>query len=170
MIGVELFSSRIETTLGPMVAIGDNNALYLLDFIDRKNLEPKIECLRIKLNANVKPGQTSLLKQIKNEITNYFNGKKIDFSTIVHMVGSDFQKQVWQELQTIPIGETQSYLDIAKKIKKPKAYRAVANANAANPLSIIVPCHRVINANGELGGYGGGVHRKKWLLEHENTI
>jgi AraC family transcriptional regulator of adaptative response/methylated-DNA-[protein]-cysteine methyltransferase len=85
------------------------------------------------------------------------------------MLGSDFQKNVWRELIKIPPGETKSYADIAKAIKQPSAFRAVARANGANQLAIIIPCHRVINSDGELGGYGGGLTRKAWLINHEKT-
>ena len=83
------------------------------------------------------------------------------------MLPSSFQKKVWSVLQNIPLGRTRSYLNIAQSIKKPTAYRAVANANGANQFAIIIPCHRVINANGALGGYAGGISRKQWLIDHE---
>lgn len=97
----------------------------------------------------------------------YFSGKLRQFNTPTHLIGSPFQKKAWLALIDIPYGETRSYLQQAKVIGNPSAYRAVANANGANQLAIVVPCHRIINANGELGGYGGGVNRKQWLLEHE---
>ena len=86
------------------------------------------------------------------------------------LIGSDFQKNVWRALQKIHHGKTHSYLRIAEKIKKPTAFRAVANANGANQLALIIPCNRVINANGDLGGYGGGISRKQWLIKHEKKM
>src|SRR3990167_8431232 len=92
------------------------------------------------------------------------------FKTPLHLLGTPFQKRVWAALQRIPLGQTQSYLDVAKTIQHPKAVRAVARANGANSLALIIPCHRVICSSGELGGYGGGVSRKKWLLQHEQGM
>lgn len=89
------------------------------------------------------------------------------FTTLLRLLGTPFQKRVWQELLNIPYGETRSYSEIAVSVGRPAAYRAVAQANGANQLAIVVPCHRVINANGDLGGYGGGLSRKEWLLAHE---
>lgn len=107
---------------------------------------------------------------IESELAHYFDGVNMIFKTHVHLIGSPFQKRVWEELRKIPPGKTRSYLQIAQLLKKPTACRAVAQANGANQLAIIVPCHRVINTNGELGGYGGGVARKRWLLEHEKKF
>lgn len=162
-----LKAAWLDTKLGPMIAIADSTALYLLEFIDRRGLEKEIECLRKKLKVAIIPGETLILKQIKCEITQYFDGQRMKFETPLHLIGSLFQKKVWDTLMKIPAGETRSYADIAKSINKPTAYRAVALANGANQLAIIVPCHRVINTNGDLGGYGGGITRKQWLLEHE---
>ena len=162
-----LKAARWNTTLGPMIAIADEENLYLLEFVDRRRLEREIDSLRKKLKVDIIPGQTQITKNIQSEITNYFDGKNIEFKTPIHLIGSPFQKSVWEKLREIPAGETRSYLAIAKSLKKPTAFRAVAQANGANPLSIIVPCHRVINTNSELGGYGGGVARKQWLLNLE---
>lgn len=162
-----LNTSWIDTPLGPMIAVGDNQHLYLLEFVDRRGLELEVERLRIKIKAKIIPGTNKSLESIKKELEKYFNGKLINFKTPIFTIGSEFQKKVWQELQKIPPGETVSYAKLAKKIGNPKACRAVANANGANQLSIIIPCHRVINSDGKLGGYGGGLSRKEWLLNHE---
>lgn len=162
-----LKAAWLDTQLGPMIAISDEKALYLLEFVDRRGLEREIEFLRKKLNAAIIPGETEVIKQIESEIMDYFSGKNFIFKTPLHLIGSPFQKTVWAALQTIPSSQTRSYLAIAKKLNKPTAFRAVAQANGANRLAIIIPCHRVINSNGELGGYGGGLSRKKWLLDHE---
>ncbi|HSX03297.1 MAG TPA: trifunctional transcriptional activator/DNA repair protein Ada/methylated-DNA--[protein]-cysteine S-methyltransferase [Rhabdochlamydiaceae bacterium] len=160
----------IDTPLGPMVAIADQNALYLLEFVDRRGLEREIEKLRIKTGSAIVPGKAAPITQIEKELNLYFHGEFKAFKTPLHMIGSTFQKQVWNELQRIPIGKTCSYKDIARAIKKPPAVRAVARANGANQFAIIIPCHRVINTSGDLGGYGGGVARKKWLLAHEKSM
>jgi AraC family transcriptional regulator of adaptative response/methylated-DNA-[protein]-cysteine methyltransferase len=97
----------------------------------------------------------------------YFDGNLTEFKTPLFFLGSSFQKQVWEALRKIPFGQTRSYAEMATFIGKPSAFRAVANANGANQLAIVVPCHRVINTNGDLAGYGGGIARKKWLIHHE---
>jgi AraC family transcriptional regulator of adaptative response/methylated-DNA-[protein]-cysteine methyltransferase len=162
-----LKASWLDTPLGPMIAIANEEVLYLLEFVDRRGLEREIEHLRRKTKSSIIPGSTQPLNSIENELKQYFDGKLKEFKTPLFLLGSPFQKQVWSELVKIPHGETCSYSDIAMAIKKPTAFRAVANANGANQFAIIIPCHRVINANGELGGYGGGLARKKWLINHE---
>jgi len=164
---ITLKSAQLDTQLGPMTAIADDEKLYLLEFVDRPGLEREIEQLRKKLKISIIPGNTKIIKQIETEITEYFDGKINQFETPVYQLGSPFQKTVWDALCKIPPGETRSYSEIAKSINKPTACRAVARANGSNQLAIIIPCHRVINANGELGGYAGGVARKQWLLDHE---
>ncbi|WP_341794204.1 MULTISPECIES: methylated-DNA--[protein]-cysteine S-methyltransferase [unclassified Rickettsia] len=162
-----LKADRLDTSLGPMLAIADEYALYLLEFVDRRGLEREIEKLRIKTKAAIIPGSNAPLKSIKTELKFYFAGSLKEFKTPLHLLGSPFQQLVWQELMRIPYGETRSYGKQATAIGKQNAYRAVANANGANQLAIVIPCHRIINSNGELGGYGGGIARKKWLIEHE---
>ena len=165
-----LKATWIDTKLGPIIAIADDTGLYLLEFADRRGLEREIERLRKKMKAAIIPGETPIIKKIEKELMNYFNGENANFETPLKLMGSDFQKNVWDALQKIPPGETRSYLDIASAIKKPTAFRAVANANGANQLAIIIPCHRVINSNGDLGGYGGGISRKQWLIKHEKKM
>jgi len=162
-----LKAAWLDTQLGPMLCITDEDGLYLLEFVDRRGLEREVERLRNKVKAAIIPGETAITKSIKTEITHYFEGRKPVFKTPLHLIGSPFQKQVWKVLIDIPPGETRSYSDVANSINQPKAYRAVARANGANQLAIVIPCHRVINSNGELGGYGGGITRKQWLLNHE---
>lgn len=110
-----------------------------------------------------------LLKKCCEQLDDYFSGKRKTFDVPLDLHGTDFQKCVWRELQKIPFGKTVSYGNIAKKIKNPQAFRAVGNANNKNPIGIIVPCHRVIGANGKLVGYAGGLNKKKWLLKHEGV-
>jgi AraC family transcriptional regulator of adaptative response/methylated-DNA-[protein]-cysteine methyltransferase len=162
-----LKASWIDTRLGPMIAIGDETALYLLEFVDRRGLEREVERLRKRTKSAIIPGVTEPIRSIESELTQYFDGKLTVFKTPVSLLGSPFQKSVWEQLMKIPPGETRSYSDIAVSLGKPSAYRAVAQANGANQLAIMIPCHRVINSNGDLGGYGGGLTRKNWLLHHE---
>jgi AraC family transcriptional regulator of adaptative response/methylated-DNA-[protein]-cysteine methyltransferase len=162
-----LNATWLDTLLGPMLAIADETGLYLLEFVDRRGLEKEIERLRLKTKAVILPGITGPITSIERELTEYFEGKRIHFETTFHLFGSPFQQAVWQELMRIPYGVTRSYGDQAKSLNKPTSFRAVANANGANQLAIIIPCHRIISSDGSLGGYGGGVERKKWLIEHE---
>ncbi len=158
----------LETPLGRMVAIADNKALYFLNFIDL-NLEHEIKRLERKVKTTITPGSTEPIDSIKAELDQFFEGTLKEFKTPMCLVGTPFQISVWEELQKIPFGETRSYLDIATAIGKPTAYRAVAQANGANLIPIVIPCHRVVNHNGDLGGYSAGLGRKKWLLNHEKN-
>lgn len=162
-----LRTAWLDTRLGPMLAISDEKTLYLLEFIERRGLEREIERLRHKMKAAIIPGRTAPIDSIEKELNQYFAGDLTTFNTPIIMLGSPFQQHVWEELKKIPFGETRSYLELAKAIHKPSAFRAVANANGANQLALIIPCHRVINTDGGLGGYGGGIARKQWLIEHE---
>jgi len=108
------------------------------------------------------------LKDCVDQIEQYFKGTHKEFELKLNPEGTEFQKRVWNELIRIPYGKTISYLDLSKKLGDFKAIRAVANANGKNPIWIIIPCHRVIGSDGSLTGYAGGLHRKKWLLDHEN--
>lgn len=152
-----------------MIAIADEDALYLLEFKERRGLEKEIEKLQIKMDTSILSGVTTPIRSIERELKHYFEGTLKTFHTPVHVMGTPFQRKVWEELLKIPYGETRSYLALAKSIDKPTACRAVAQANGANQLALITPCHRVINANGDLGGYGGGVANKQWLLKHERN-
>ncbi|MGQ3887396.1 bifunctional transcriptional activator/DNA repair enzyme AdaA [Legionella sp. CNM-1927-20] len=162
-----LYASWLDTKLGSMLAISSDSALYLLEFVDRRGLEREIERLKSKTKACILPGKTSPITSIEKELAEYFTSKLNYFKTPVFFLGTSFQQRVWEELQRIPAGETRTYSDIAKSLGKPSAFRAVAQANGANQLAIIIPCHRVIKENGQLGGYGGGIARKEWLLNLE---
>lgn len=162
-----LKSYHIDTPLGYMLTIADEQALYLLEFADYHGLEREIEKLRIVTNATIIPGITSPIRSIKTELASYFNGTLKEFKTPIHILGTPFQKSVWNTLPNIPYGQTKSYGQQAHAIGNKSAFRAVANANGANQLAIIIPCHRIINSNGKLGGYGGSINRKQWLLNFE---
>lgn len=154
-----LQSAWIETPLGTMMALADEKALFVLEFADRIEEHPEIT-----------PGNSDPLRSIEAELNSYFNGTLKEFKTPLHISGTPFQKLVWAELLKIPYGETRSYLEQATAIGKKSAFRAVANANGANKIAIVIPCHRIINNNGALGGYGGGLARKQWLLDHEKKL
>lgn len=158
----------LDTPLGSMLAIADDTYLLMLKFIEQDGLEREFEKLRKKWNAEIRLGTTKPITSIQEELKSYFDGTLKEFQTPLRFFGSEFQKSVWNALVHIPYDATKSYSELANEIGKNTAYRAVANANAANQLAIVVPCHRIINKNGELGGYNGGVERKKWLLQHEN--
>ena len=127
------------------------------------------ENLKKKENGAIVIGITEPILSIKSELKSYFEGKLTEFKTPLYLSGSFFQTSVWEELIKTPYGVTRSYLEQAKCMGKPTACRAVANANAANRMAIVIPCHRIISTNGTLGGYAGGIDRKKWLLDHEKS-
>ena len=116
------------------------------------------------------PADYPLLQETINQLNAYFAGKLNTFDLPLKAEGTEFQQKVWRALQDIPYGKTVSYLDIATAIGNPKAVRAVGLANGKNPITIVVPCHRVIGSNGKLVGYGGGLWRKEWLLRHEGAV
>ena len=113
------------------------------------------------------PGEHRYLDAIRSQLADYFSGKKLEFDTPVAPVGSDFQLRAWKILRSIPVGETRSYSWMAERLGDRNARRAVGRANGTNMICIVIPCHRVIRADGTLCGYGGGLWRKKWLLDHE---
>lgn len=160
---------RFTTPLGPMFACATDEGLCLLEFVDRKKLETEFKDLQRLLKAEIITGENDHIRSIQEEINQYFNGELTTFNTKIHSPGTEFQNQVWQALQSIPYGQTRSYQDQANIINKPKAVRAVANANGCNRLAIVIPCHRVIGKDGSLTGYAGGLERKRWLLEHEKA-
>ncbi|MBS0204663.1 MAG: bifunctional transcriptional activator/DNA repair protein Ada [Planctomycetes bacterium] len=165
--GQVLKSDWIDTPLGPMLAVASDEELYLLEFTDRRGLERNIERLRLRTKMAIVPGQNEILCLIRKELKQYFQDGSRKFTTPVAMLGTEFQKSVWQELCRIPSGETRSYSEQARRIGSPDSVRAVAHANGANQTAIIVPCHRVVGFNGDLTGYAGGLAHKQWLIDHE---
>ena len=162
-----LKAAWIDTPLGPMIAVADDDYLYLLEFVDRCGLETELIRLREKNKSSIIPGRTAIIECIEAELGQYFSGTLDIFQTPLMRQGTPFQISVWDALQQIPPGQTCSYSDIAVAIGNPKGVRAVARANGANQLAIVIPCHRVIAADGTLSGYGGGIARKQWLINHE---
>lgn len=161
---------RFTTPIGPMFSCATNKGICLLDFTDRRMLETLFRDLCKRLNAVILPGENRYLDQVQSEIHQYFEGTRTKFDVPLHTPGTDFQNKVWKILQDIPYGEARSYKEQAVAIGNPKAIRAVASANGHNKISIIIPCHRVIGSDGSLVGYGGGLIRKKWLLDHESRF
>ena len=164
-----LNTALLETPLGQMQVIADNQTLYLLNFVDSRGLEKAMARLK-KTKLPIIVGKSKPIKQIEAELEEYFLGKIHVFKTPLFLLGSPFQKEVWEALQKIPAGETKSYAEIAKAIGNPSAFRAVGMSNGANQFAIAIPCHRVINSNGDLGGYSGGLEKKEWLLNHERQF
>ena len=163
-----LFAQRIETPLGAMIAVADDEGLRLLEFIDRRATERELSILRKRLRTNVVPGEHRHLTTACQQLGDYFSGRKLEFDVTLAPIGSPFQLRAWKVLRSIPVGETRSYSWMAKRLGDENARRAVGRANGTNMICIIVPCHRVIRADGTLCGYGGGLWRKKWLLDHES--
>jgi AraC family transcriptional regulator, regulatory protein of adaptative response / methylated-DNA-[protein]-cysteine methyltransferase len=164
-----LKSSYLTTPLGEMLAIADAQALYFLGFTEQRHLSQALDKLLTYTKAIIHSGHNDIIAMISTELQAYFAGKLKNFNTPLQLTGSPFQQLVWQGMRDIAYGHTRSYLAQSQALGKPNACRAVANANGANPLVIVLPCHRIINSNGGLGGYSGGLMRKKWLLEHEQA-
>ena len=165
-----LLAKWIDSPLGAILALADDDGLYVFDWVDRRGLEREIVRLREKTKFVIVPGAHPVLDQAVREIAEYFDGRRKTFTLPFAKRGTDFQRQVWDALLNIPAGETRSYADIARNIGQPKAVRAVARANGDNYRGIIIPCHRVIGSDGSLTGYGGGLARKQWLLDHEKKM
>jgi AraC family transcriptional regulator of adaptative response/methylated-DNA-[protein]-cysteine methyltransferase len=165
----------LETPIGPLLALVDDTGLRALDFVDRRGLERQIERLR-KRFGHIVVQDHKYLDAVEREMEKYFAGTSRlgqdgkPFPVPLAASGTPFQKEVWAELRRIPLGETRSYAQQATAIGKREAVRAVARANGENFLAIVVPCHRVIGADGSLTGYGGGLWRKQWLLDHEKKM
>jgi AraC family transcriptional regulator, regulatory protein of adaptative response / methylated-DNA-[protein]-cysteine methyltransferase len=160
-------TTRIETPLGEMVAGATENGICLLEFTDRRMLPTEYSDLKRLLKTTLEEGENKHIKALKKQLKEYFNGKRKVFSLPLVTPGTEFQNAVWKELQIIEFGSTRSYQEQANALNKPDSVRAVANANGMNRISIVIPCHRVIGSDGRLTGYGGGLRRKKWLLDHE---
>jgi len=162
-----LFADWVTTPLGDMISISSKSQLHLLEFVDRKALKTELGKLEKRAKGKIGIGKTEPGAQIKIELSAFFDGTSADFTTPLALDGSPFACSVWDELRHIPPGVTRSYSEIATRIGRPTATRAVARANGANQIALVVPCHRVIGADGSLTGYGGGLWRKQKLLEIE---
>ena len=158
----------IETPLGPMIAGANDSGVCVLEFTDRRMLEQQLATLRKRFNAAFVPGEHPHLNRLRDELQEYFAGGRQTFTVPLAAPGTPFEERVWRALQEIPYGETRSYADIAHQVGSPAAVRAVGRANGMNRIAIVIPCHRVVNKSGELGGYGGGLWRKRRLLHLES--
>ncbi len=163
----EINTSYHKTKIGEFILGSYDNKLCILDYRYRKMRNRLDNRIKKGLNAQYLEKEDEVIINTKKQLDEYLQGERKKFDIPLLLVGSDFQKQVWKELLKVAYGETISYLDLAKKIDNPKAVRAVANANGANAISIIIPCHRIIESNGGLGGYAGGLSVKKRLLKLE---
>ena len=159
----------IESPLGPLMAAATTEGVCLLEFTDRNRLEAQLATLQKLHERAIIPGDSEILDRLKEELAQYFAGKLRQFTLPLTYPGTPFQVRVWDALRRIPYGETRSYVDLAGDIGAPNASRAVGHTNGLNRIAIVIPCHRVVNKNGELGGYGGGLWRKRLLLDLEQT-
>jgi AraC family transcriptional regulator of adaptative response/methylated-DNA-[protein]-cysteine methyltransferase len=164
-----IVTAWVETPLGPLVAGAIREGICLLEFTDRRMLETQLDILRRRFGCAVLPGESPLLDLLKREVAEYFAGRLQRFTVPLVYPGTPFEQQVWNALLRIPYGETRSYEDLARELGKPGASRAVGSANGRNRIAIVIPCHRVVNKSGDLGGYGGGKWRKQMLLDLERT-
>lgn len=165
----------LRSPLGPLVAGATHDGICLLEFVDRRMLEAQFRTVKRLFRAPVVPGTNEHLKQLEAELNAYFARELRTFTVPLVYPGTDFQRRAWKELLTIPYGETRSYQEMAAQVGNPTAVRALGTANGMNRIAIVIPCHRVVNKNGQLGGYGGGLRRKEYLLalergERELTI
>lgn len=160
------YAKEISTPIGPMITVADDNYLYAC-FSINSSVYQSIKKLLKANSAKIVFNSNKITNKTKTQLDKYFGKELKEFSLPLKLTGTDFQKQVWQELREIPYGKTISYLEQATNIGKPKAFRAVANANGKNLFLVIIPCHRVVNSSGKLGGYTGGLDKKKFLLDFE---
>jgi AraC family transcriptional regulator of adaptative response/methylated-DNA-[protein]-cysteine methyltransferase len=164
---VRAFVADIETPIGTMVATASGTHLLLLEFSHRRMLDTQLDRVRRALTCEFERGESPVFGIVRAQLDEYFAGERREFDIPLHVPGTPFQTRVWNELQKIPSGTTTSYARIAEAIGQPTAVRAVARANGDNRVAIIIPCHRVIGSDGQLVGYGGGLWRKRRLLQLE---
>lgn len=163
----QLVLHRFPTPLGPMFVCASENGVCLLEFTDRRMLETEFRDLQRSFKARILAGENAHTRQAASEIQEYFAGARRAFSVALDAPGSAFQRGVWDALRAMEFGEVTHYAALAERIGAPNSVRAVAGANGANRIAIIIPCHRIIGKDGSLTGYGGGLARKEWLLAHE---
>ena len=151
-----------------MIAGAVDHGICLLEFSDRRMLNTEYRDLERYFKTSVHEEENDYFMPLRKQLKEYFEGSRKEFSLPLVTPGTLFQQAVWKELLNIPFGSTRSYLEQAEALNRPDSVRAVANANGMNRISIIIPCHRVIGSDGHLTGYGGGLKRKQWLLDHES--
>lgn len=167
---MQIHKKIIQTPLGEMIACAVDEGICLLEFTDRKNIEKQLKSLSKSLNSEIIEKDHLHFKQLEDELKEYFQGRKSKFNVPLFIIGTEFQRKVWQLLIEIPMGEMRTYKQQSEFLGNPKAIRAVGTANGINKIAILIPCHRVIGSNGELVGYAGGIWRKQKLLELEKAI
>jgi AraC family transcriptional regulator of adaptative response/methylated-DNA-[protein]-cysteine methyltransferase len=165
-----IVAAWIDTPMGPMAGGATENGVCLLEFTDRRMFERQIEIIKTRFRCPVVPGENQHIQQLRAELAEYFEGTRHSFAVPLDIRGTEFQERVWRLLLQIPYGQTWSYEELATQAGNPAAVRAVARANGMNRMAILLPCHRVVNKNGELGGYGGGIWRKTNLLNLEKQF
>ncbi len=168
-IGERIVIEMIESPVGSLLVGARDEGVCLLEFTDRRMLESTLQSVKKQFESPIVPGDHPLLKQLNGELKEYFAGKRRTFTAPLAPKGTPFQEQVWSALGEIPFGKTVAYDELASMIGRSTAQRAVANANGQNRIAILIPCHRVVGKDGSLTGYGGGLWRKRLLLELERT-
>ena len=164
---VDVDVTWIDSPVGPLLAGATRSAIVLLEFSERDILQQQLASVRRRFRASLRSGPNRWLDLLQTQLHEYFAGQRRQFELPLEYPGTAFQQRVWSTLLTIPYGVTWSYLDMARSLGDIKATRAVGTANGLNRIAIVIPCHRVINADGKLGGYGGGLWRKQRLLDLE---
>ena len=159
--------NRLTTPLGPMFVCASNTGICLLEFTDRKQLETEFRDLQRHFRSEILIGENQHIQQLKSELQEYFEGSRKTFDVNLDAPGTAFQVSAWNALNEIPYGSTSTYAQQAARLGNAKAFRAIARANGANRISIVIPCHRIIGKDGSLTGYSGGVERKRWLIDFE---
>jgi O-6-methylguanine DNA methyltransferase len=157
----------VSSPVGALLLGVQNAALVLLEFMEPQRLDRDLVRLQSRNNSQIEVGSNAVIDQAVEQLQEYFAGARREFDLPLQYRGSSFQEKVWEALRQIPYGSTCSYGAIAQRVGDSGAMRAVGAANHHNPIAIVIPCHRVVNANGDLGGYGGGLWRKRWLLDLE---
>jgi AraC family transcriptional regulator of adaptative response/methylated-DNA-[protein]-cysteine methyltransferase len=162
-----VLTTSLDSPLGSLLAGANDEGICLLEFAEKSRQEVQLAALRRQFGESIEPGRHELTDQLAEELAEYFGGARREFTVPLVLTGTPFQRRVWQQLRAIPYGETRSYADVACAVGSPSAVRAVGAANGQNRIAIVIPCHRVINKGGALGGYGGGLDRKQFLLDLE---
>jgi AraC family transcriptional regulator of adaptative response/methylated-DNA-[protein]-cysteine methyltransferase len=166
---MQVVTRTIDSPLGGLIAGASPDGICLLEFPEPDRLDAQMQTICRRLGCGIEPGDSPHLDHLQQELARYFAGALETFTVPIVMRGTPFQEQVWSQLRRIPYGTTRSYEELARAIGAPGAPRAVGHANGMNPVAIVVPCHRVINKNGGLGGYGGQLWRKETLLRLEGA-